>query len=194
MWSTSRPMTRGWSTDTPSWRGRVGIRTPESGLVARIFHSESASGSDGSAVLDGAGIIGDWIGITDTQCLTAAGTSPGAQPSITGRISIAAEARAGKSRAAGLPAHAAEFTTVLAQPRGLSTETGRRLEDTLNRVVRAASARAPSAAMSMAERRRAIRHAEAPVWVAEQRVAAGEDLVAEEAGVTNRGIVTFLVA
>ena len=48
----------------------------------------------------------------------------------------------------------------------------------LNRAVRAASARAPSAAIGRADRQRAFRHAEAPAWVAEQRVAA----VAEQRG------------
>src|SRR5208282_2954820 len=77
--------------DIPSWRGRGGIRIPESGLAARISHSESASESVGSAALDGAGVIGDSTGITDTQGLAAAGTSPRAERFITGAISPAAE-------------------------------------------------------------------------------------------------------
>ena len=54
----------------------------------------------------------------------------------------------------------------------LSTETGRRREDTLHPAVRAASARAPSAASRRADRQRAIRHAEAPASVAEHRAVA----------------------
>jgi len=82
----------------------------------------------------------------------------------------------------GTSARAAELTTVPAQPPGLSTETSRRLEDTLNPAVRAAHARAPSAATSMADRPGAFPHAEAPAWVAEERVAA-LGLVAAVAGV-----------
>ena len=177
MWFMSRRIIRGWFTDIPSWRGRDGIRIPESGLAARISHSDSASESVGSAVLDGAGVIGDSTGITDTQCLAAAGTTRGAERFITEAVSTAAEAYAAELmvRAAELMAHAADSGR---QPPGLSTETGRRLEDTLNPAVRAAHARAPSAAMSMADRPRAIRHAEAPAWVAEQRVAAAEREVA----------------
>ena len=75
---TSPRMIRGWFTEIPSWRGRDGTRIPESGLAARTSRSESASESASSAVLDGAGVIGDSIGITDTQCITTAGTTPGA--------------------------------------------------------------------------------------------------------------------
>ncbi len=56
---------RGWFTEIPSWRGRDGTRIPEFGLAARTSRSESASESASSAVSDGAGVIGDSIGITD---------------------------------------------------------------------------------------------------------------------------------
>ena len=62
---TSPHMIRGWFTEIPSWRGRDGTRIPESGLAARISRSDSALELAGSAVLDGAGVIGDSIGITD---------------------------------------------------------------------------------------------------------------------------------
>ena len=91
---TSPRMIRGWFTEIPSWRGRDGTRIPESGLAARTSRSESASESASSAVLDGAGLIGDSIGITDTQCITTAGTTPGAARFITGAISTEEEARA----------------------------------------------------------------------------------------------------
>lgn len=58
----------------------------------------------------------------------------------------------------------AEFTTTRAQRPGLSTETGKRLEDMLHPAVRAASGPAPSAATTMADRPGAFLHAEAPVW------------------------------
>src|SRR5208282_61011 len=116
---------------------------------------------------DGAGVIGDSTGITDTQGLAAAGTSPRAERFITGAISPAAEAHAAERTA-----HAAELTAVPALPPDPSTETGRRLEAMLNPGGRAAHARAPSAATTMADRPRAIRHAEARAWVAEQPVAA----------------------
>ena len=53
-------------TEIPSWRGQAGIRIPESGTAAHTFHSEGASESAGTEVLDGAGIIGDLIGMIDT--------------------------------------------------------------------------------------------------------------------------------
>jgi hypothetical protein len=197
MWFTSRPMTRGRFTDIPSWRGRDGTRIPESGLAGRTSILEWASESVGSEVLDGAGAIGDSIGVADTQCTTMAGTTPGAERFITGAISPAAEARAAELmvRAAELTADAAELTAVPAQqPQpDLSTETGRLLEAMLNPAGKAAHARAPSAAMTMADKPRAIRHAEAPAWVAEQRVAAAAERVvaavaerAAAAGVVDR--------
>src|ERR1019366_4080088 len=109
---------------------------------------------------------------------------------ITGAISPAAEARAAELmvRAAELTAAAAELTAVPAQqPQpDLSTETGRLLEAMLNPAGKAAHARAPSAAMTMADKPRAIRHAEAPAWVAEQRVVAAVAERAAAAGVVDR--------
>ena len=69
-------------------------------------------------------------------------------------------------RAARAAATAAEFTTVPAQRPGLSTETLRRLEDTLNPAAKAAFAREHSAATATAERPGAIRRAEAPASAA----------------------------
>jgi len=63
-------------------------------------------------------------------------------------------------------AGAAESATVPAQQLGRSTETSRQLVDTLLPAVKAASAPVPSAAMAMAEKQGAIRHAEVSVWVA----------------------------
>src|SRR5208337_4777953 len=160
MSSTSLRMIRGWFTDIQWWHGRGGTRIPESGLAARISRSESASPSVGTEVLDGVGVIGDSIGITATQCTTMPGTIPGAGRFITGAMPIEQEAGAAELTAAaaelvpvsmqgtgpGTWAHVAKLTTVPAPPPGLSKETGRRLEATLNPAVRAASARAPSAA------------------------------------------------
>ena len=156
-------------------------------MAAHTSRSEPASELDSSEVMDGAGIIGDSIGVADSQLLTTAGTTPGAPRFIIGTPSTEAAARA------------PEFTTVPAQRPGLSAETPRRLEDTLNPAVRAGSARAPSAATTMADRQGAFRHVEAPAWVAEQRApAVAEQRVAAEeehvAGVANRSIVMFLVA
>ena len=193
---TSLRITRGWFTEIPSWRGRDGTRIPEFGLAVRTSRSEWASQSVGSEVLDGAGVIGDSIGVADTQCTTMAGTTPGAERFITGAISPE------EAYAAELTTRAAELTTVPAQPPDLSTETGRRLEATLSPAVRVANVRAPSAVTTMANRQRAIRHAERPASVVEQRVAAErrvaaeaeEDLVAVAvAGVINRSTVMFLV-
>ena len=103
--------------------------------------------------------------------LTTTGTTPGAPRFTTGTITTEEEARAADlqrapTQAPGLPAatsaEAAEFTTVPAERPGLSTETPRLLEDTLNPAVRAAFARAPSAATDRADRQEAIRRAEAP--------------------------------
>ena len=93
-------MIRGWFTEIPSWRGRDGTRIPESGLAARTSRSESASESAGSEVLDGAGVIGDSIGITATQCITTAGTTPGAERFITEAVSTEVEAHAAEAATA----------------------------------------------------------------------------------------------
>ena len=87
------------------------------------------------------------------------------------------------TRGTGLPpetsaATAEEFTTVPVQRLILSKETPRLLVDTLNHMVRAAPTRAPSAATTMADRQRAIRHAEAPASVAEDSTVAVVDLTA----------------
>ena len=73
---TSLRMIRGWFTEIRSWRGRVGTRIPESGLAVPISPSESVSESASLQGLDGAGVIGDSIGITDTQSITTRGTTP----------------------------------------------------------------------------------------------------------------------
>src|SRR5271169_6887516 len=179
MWFTSPRIIRGWFTDIPSWRGPGGTRIPESGLAAPTSRSESPSESVGSEDLDGAGAIGDSIGVADTQSMAAAGTTPGAGHFITGTPSTEVEACA-----AELSAGAAESTTVAAQPPGLSAETPRRREDTLHPTAKAARARAPSAATAMAERPGAMRHVEAPAWAVERVVA--EDLTAVVAGAGNR--------
>jgi hypothetical protein len=75
-----------------------------------------------------------------------------------------------------------------------STETARLIEATRNRAVRAASARAPSAAMTMADKKGDFRNAAAPAWVAAERFIAGEaGLVGALADIGNRCIVTFPV-
>jgi hypothetical protein len=101
--------------------------------------------------------------------------------------------------AADLAASAAKRTPVPAQPAGLSTETGRRLEDTPHRAVKAASARVPLAATSMADRLEAIHHAEAPAWVARGEgvsVVEGTPVVevTAAAGIGNRTVVACLIA
>ena len=64
-------------------------------MTARISRSESASESVGSEVLDGAGVIGDAIGMTDNANYNhKAGTTPGATRFITGTITTEVEARA----------------------------------------------------------------------------------------------------
>ena len=86
---------------------------------------------------------------------------------------------------AGTPASVAENPTVPVQRPGLLKETIRLLGDTLNPAVRAVCAQAPSAATTMAERHRAIHHAEAAA-------SAAVDLTAALAAVTNQGIFMFV--
>jgi Protein of unknown function (DUF3300) len=62
---TSPRMILGRFTAVRSWRGRSGIHTPESGMAARTSRSGAASESATTEDMDGAGIIGDAIGITE---------------------------------------------------------------------------------------------------------------------------------
>ncbi len=84
--------------------------------------------------------------------MTTAGTTPGATRFTTGTaIYRGGGARGGVSNRGNINrgggAARRSFPTVPAQRPGLSTETARRREDTLHPAVRAASARAPSAAI-----------------------------------------------
>src|SRR5208282_6384838 len=113
-------------------------------------------------------------GIITTHSTTTPGITLQAGRFITAAITTAAEWRT------------VEFTTVPAQPPGLSMGTSRRLEDTLNLTARAAFAPALTATTTMADRQGVSRRAEAPAWVAEQAMAV-EGLMAAVAGVTDRG-------
>ena len=95
--STSPHTIRGSFTEIPSWRGRGGIRIPASGMTGLTFPGESVSRSVGSGVSDGAAVIGDSIGITDTQLMITTGTTPAAPPFTTGAVSIGEVARAAKA-------------------------------------------------------------------------------------------------
>src|SRR6267143_7128277 len=99
----------------------------------------------------------------------------------------------GTGRQMGAPAGAAEITTAPAQRPRLSTETPRLLEATQSPAVRAASAPAPSATTTMADRKGAFRHAEAPASAEEEGRVAGEDLAAAVADIDNQSFVRFLV-
>src|SRR5271168_836723 len=130
-------------------------------MAARSSSSELDSESGGSAVLDGAGVIGDSTGITTTQFITTTGTTPGPQHSTTGTITIEEEASGASQRTWGAEklAVAVMFTTARAEPPGLSMETTIRLEDTQNRAERAASIRTLSATTVGAEKQGAMSHA-----------------------------------
>ncbi len=80
-----------------------------------------------------------------------------------------------------------------AQRLDLSTETARLLEDTGNPAVRAAFARAPSAVMTMADKKEAFRSAAPPTSAAGAGFTAveAEDLTGAVAGTGNRGFVPF---
>jgi hypothetical protein len=162
-------------------------------------------------VMDGDGITGDSIGITGTRYTTMAGITRAATRFITGAMftgkeareavstATAAELAAAPTRGMAVDSTVVELTTgltiVLAQAPGLSTETSKRREDTLNPAVRAESARAPSVATIMADRPKAFRHAEAPAWVAERALV--EEVAAAVAptvvaGITDRGFIMFV--
>jgi hypothetical protein len=91
------------------------------------------------------------------------------------------------------PAAAAGLKTVPAQRPGLLKETITLLEATLNLTVRAASGRVPSATTTMADRKGAFRHAEAPASAEEEGRVAAEDLAAAVADIDNQNFVRFLV-
>lgn len=124
------------------------------------------------AALVGAGVIGDSIGVVDTQFTTMAGITPEAERFTTETISIVVEQRA------------AALTAVPGLRHGRLTETGRRLEDMLSRVVRAACAQAHTAATATAAKPGAFRRAEAPAWAAVLAAAAAGTVAA--AGVIDR--------
>ena len=91
----------------------------------------------------------------------------------------------------GLPTPGgAECTTVPAQRTGLSTGTGGLREGMGNPAARAEPALAPSAATTMADRRGAFRHVEAPASVAAEDLAVVAVVAA--AGITNRKFLGFV--
>jgi len=100
--------------------------------------------------------------------------------------------------AADLAASAAKRTPVPAQPAGLSTETGRRLEDTPRLAGKVAYARVLLAATSMADRLEAFQNAEAPAWAARAGVpvVAGTPVVevTAAAGIGNRSVIRVSVS
>src|SRR5580704_13551796 len=161
---------RGWFTEIPSWRGRVGTRIPASGMTVLSFRGESALRSAGSAVGNGAGVIGDLIGAITTSLTTMAATTPAAPPSTTGTISTGAESRVAKLSTGVMPG-GVRVPTVLASRSGPSMETAGVLEDMPNPEAKAASAREPSMATNVAESRGAFRHVEAPALAEEASVA-----------------------
>lgn len=145
------PTIPGWFMGIRSWPGRGGTRIRESGLAVLTFPSGSDLALGGSAALGGAGAIGDLIGITATRFTTMAGTSQGAERSITGAVSIEEE-------------HAADF--VPAPRTGLSMETAVLLEDMRPPAARVASARELLADTTAADRQGPFRRAADPAWVA----------------------------
>lgn len=142
------------------------------------------------AVLDGAGIIGGSIGTTDSPCTATIGIFPEATRFITGPIwdgvdSGMVDSITATAEETGSAATTADSRTAPAQPADLSTEADKRLEDTLNREVRAVFGRAHSAATTMAAKPAAFPHAEAPASAAGAAVA---DFMA--ADVANQGSLT----
>jgi hypothetical protein len=84
-----------------------------------------------------------------------------------------------------------DLETIPVRRRGLSTETGKRLEDTLRPEARAACARVPSAATTTAARLEVFLPAEAPAWVADVQVADAQ-VVATAVDAISQGFIAFL--
>ena len=175
----SRLTTLGWRMEIRSSLGRDGIRIPEFGSAVRTCRGVAASESAGSEVMDGAGTTGDSIGVADTRCTEAAGTTLGATRFITAAISTGQEARVVVTvcgaelapmvlRATGLRTgtleSAAEPVTVLAERHGPSTETAKLREDTRHPAVKVGSDRARLAATTMADKPGAIPREAVPAW------------------------------
>src|ERR1700687_5168363 len=99
----------------------------------------------------------------------------------------------GTGRPMGTQATGAVVSTGPVQRPDLSTGTARLLEDSRNPAVRAASARAPSAAMTMADKKEAFRSAAAPASVAAEGFTAVKAEGHEGAGadIGNRRFVIF---
>lgn len=116
--------------------------------------------------MGGAGGIGDSIGITVTQLMATAGTTPGAIHFITETLTIEEEANAAlqPSCAAEDLAAALLITIARAEPPGPSMAIPGPPEGMLNPAVRAASTPVPLAATTMADRKEAFRRAGAPAW------------------------------
>lgn len=158
-------------------RGPIGMNTRESGLAALTCHLELVSESAFSAVLAGAGLIGDSIGIVTIRFIITIGTTPGAGRSTTGTPSMG-ELRlrvvvSGQERRRGLPqpqAGQGMSSIVPAERRGPSTGVDRLPGDMPHLAGKAESTLALSATMAMAERQEVIRLAEVPASVAEERV------------------------
>ena len=166
--------------EVPSWPGQDGTHIPESGMAARISPSEPVSESASSEVMDGAGIIGEPIGITTTQFITTTDTTPAAERFITGTPSIAVGASAAECSRGPVPWA------------GLSTEIARLPEVTRHLMARAASAPAPSAATTMADKPEAFLHAETPASAAVADFTAAEHLTVG-AAIVNQSFVMFQV-
>src|SRR6266436_6897900 len=169
--------------------GQDGIHTLASGTAAPISLSVLVSASASSAVMVGAGIIGgDSTGTTTMQSMITTATTRIAGPSTTATPSIAVEATAAEGSIGLVEAITAEASIGPAQAPGLSTETIRLPEGTLNLTARAVSTPAPSAATTMADKREAFQHAEirASAVVADfMAVAVAVDLTAAVAAIVN---------
>jgi len=170
-------------------------------MAARTYRSGLDLVSAISEASDGAGDIGDTIGMADTRFMGVAGTTLEATRFTTEALSIEAVGHAAAMAAhvaLSLPAptvDSAELMETLpdgAHPElqpGHSMEIPRLLEGTPRPVVRAACARALSAGTPRADRQEASRHAEAPASVvAACAVVEGERVVADltVAGTGNR--------
>ena len=194
----------------PIWRGRDGTRIPESGLAARTSRSDSASESASSAVLDGAGVIGDSIGVAD-YAMYGGGRYYSRSNTFYNRSNYyrGGGERGGVSCAA--PRRSDQRCGGGRRRGGVSNRSGatarafngnrQAAEDTLNPAVRAASARAPSAATGgrtdqelFVTRKRQLRWRSACGGGGGSRRRWRRSIAAVVAGIGNRSFVMFLVA
>src|SRR5215469_3177658 len=173
-------MIRGLSTGRRSWDGRGGIRIRASGLAGRTCRLGSASASDFSRDLVGAGTTGAATGTTTSWHTTTCATTRTVRLSITATFTtaVAVADRKRSAVARGLPQQALQrtetFTTDRALRPGPLREITTRRGAMPNLADRATCARARSATTITAARQEATPRGAARALVAAVSMVAAE--------------------